>query len=180
MESPAHQGSEAGRYRAHQPDLTSLAGPCATQRVAGFPRTLPPTPGPAGKRNLVTQSWGSCLLALTFLGALPLPIPGGRVPEGEFCGCRVRVPWAATRVPLAPSAPTILLSWKLHTGHPGLLPSRGRPGSKLPSTGTRVGCHTLFGGLRSEWKVLAIAQPLLLRPGCEYRQQAGARHLGAL
>lgn len=81
------------------------------QRVAGIPRTLPPTPGPAGKRNLVAQSRGSSLLALTFLGALPLPIPRGRMPEGEFCGYRVRVPWAATRVPLAPSAPTHRPPW---------------------------------------------------------------------
>lgn len=116
-ESPAHQGSEAGRCRAQRPGLTSLAGPCATQGWWGFPRTLPPTPGPAGKCNLVTQSWGSRLRAVKFLEGPPLPTLGHRVPDGEFCGCRAGVPWAATKVFLAPGAPTTPLSWKLHTGH---------------------------------------------------------------
>lgn len=140
-ECPAH-GGRGGR-EIQSSDFPSLTGTRATQRVAGFPRTLPPTPGPAGKGNTVTQSWGSASLTLKFPRGPPHLEEG--CPSRSFNGCSMGGPEAAIGGPLAPSAHTVTLSWKLHTGHPGLLTSRAWLGSNLLAKGTRGGCYTLVG-----------------------------------
>ena len=96
---PTHQSGEAGGCRAQRPDLTSLAGPCATQRVGGFPWDSA-THGRASRQ--VQSSYAKLRFLLAgpeILGGLPSSASGVRAPESKSGGRRVGLPQGDPRLP---------------------------------------------------------------------------------